>query len=84
MLCFGVCDVLVVTADEDVAYMDNVMEKSTCFMGDEEFLFSNRVLQLHIVEFARKGADDLLSAVHFPLPVSTLHPLHTSGRHRGK
>ena len=41
------------------------MEKSASFMGGEEFSFYNCVLQLHVVDFERKGVDDLLSAVHF-------------------
>ena len=46
MLCFGACDVFIVAAYEDLASVDDVMKKWTCFVSGEEFLFTMS-LNLH-------------------------------------
>ena len=65
MFCFYLSDVLVVKTNEDFASMYNVVEESTCFMGCEEFLFTNHIFQLCVVEFLQKSADDVFVTVNF-------------------
>ncbi len=65
MLPFGLCDVLVVTTNENLATVNDVVKESTRFVVGEEFLLSDHILWLHFVEFAQKGADVMLSTIHF-------------------
>jgi hypothetical protein len=65
VFCFSVGDILVVAPNEYLASVNDVVEESTCFVCCEEFLLSDGVLQLCVIEFSRKGTDDLFCAVVF-------------------
>ncbi len=65
MFCFCVGDILVVTSNECVTPVDNVVEELICFVCCKEFLFSDGVFQLGVIEFSGKGTDNLFSAVAF-------------------
>ena len=48
--CFGACDAFIVTAYDDFASIDDVVKKSTCFMGGKEFLFTDCIFHLCVIE----------------------------------
>ena len=50
MLCVDAGEILVVASDEYVTTKDDIVEESTGFVHCEEFLFTDSVLELSIVE----------------------------------
>jgi len=52
VFCFDTGEIFVITSGEYFTTIDDVMKESTCFMRCKEFLFTNCVLELSIVEFA--------------------------------
>jgi hypothetical protein len=52
VLCVRSSEIFVVASDQDIASVDNVVEELTGFVCSEQFLLSNWVLELGVIEFA--------------------------------
>ena len=63
VFCFCLSDVHVVTLNDDLAPINNVVKGPAGFKGGKEFLLSYSVLELCVVEFLKEHADYFFRAI---------------------